>query len=109
FVQDVTGCVFFQGRLTEFLLRQGERLGLASVSRLVSWIPGVLHVRTHQAQEYSQPHFDLYVNLLGEKTSPPTSATARLEKQLRDLLRRNELPRELHFAAMSDALASAHK
>lgn len=47
FEQDAHGYLYFQGRLSEFIVKNGEKLCLAAVRRIALQLPDVIHAKTH--------------------------------------------------------------
>jgi len=47
FEQDEEGYLYFQGRLSDYLVRGGEKICLTAVRRLAAQLPDVVNVRTN--------------------------------------------------------------
>jgi acyl-CoA synthetase (AMP-forming)/AMP-acid ligase II len=92
FEQDADGYLYFRGRMSDFIVRGGEKISLASVRRVAAVLPGVLGVRTQAvAREDGEHDFDL---VLTAAAPHPTADEYRVH--LGGVLRRTEVPRHLH-------------
>jgi acyl-CoA synthetase (AMP-forming)/AMP-acid ligase II len=92
FEQDEAGYLFYKGRLSEYILREGEKICLAAVRRIATALPGVVSARTSVAQVEYGEDFDLtLVTAPGVAASSPDIYRAQLGRALR----RGELPRKI--------------
>jgi acyl-CoA synthetase (AMP-forming)/AMP-acid ligase II len=65
FEQDAEGYLYFRGRLSDFIVRRGEKICLAAVRRVASELPGVAAARTHVV-EREHDGVDYFLTLLTE-------------------------------------------
>ncbi len=103
FSQDEEGYLYHRGRLTEYLLRGGEKVCLATVRRLAAQLPGVLSARTRVAEGGD----DFELTLMLAETAVPESPEHYRALLARRVLRA-ELPRTLHVAGY-EAQAFSYK
>jgi long-chain acyl-CoA synthetase len=102
FEQDRDGYLFFRGRLSDFIIRQGEKICLAAVRRTAMQLPNVVHARTRVVQaEAGDEDFELTLYL----SAPGSDCASLLRKQLR----RSEMPMNIFVEASEKALARQHK
>jgi long-chain acyl-CoA synthetase len=103
FDRDEDGYLYFQGRLADFLVKDGEKVCLASIRRVATSLPGVVAAKTHMFTETEgKIGFDLTLWI----TELPSSSGRDLELELRRSLRRSERPRHVTIVAVEAALAS---
>jgi long-chain acyl-CoA synthetase len=92
FEQDDEGYLFYRGRLSEYILRGGEKVCLATVRRLATRLPGVVTARTKVTKSDGGEDFDLAIVVASSGTQlTPGEARAMLAKSVR----RAELPRSI--------------
>jgi acyl-CoA synthetase (AMP-forming)/AMP-acid ligase II len=102
FEQDAEGNLFFLGRLTDFIVRNGEKISLAAVRRAALQLPDVVNVRTNVVRSATgSEDFDLTLYL-----SAPRQDCARL---LQNRLRRAEMPRNIHVETNGKSFTGGHK
>jgi acyl-CoA synthetase (AMP-forming)/AMP-acid ligase II len=101
---DPDGYLYFQGRLSDFLVRGGEKLYMASIRRLATTLPGVLAARTQRISGAEGDDYDMFLTVAGEGR-----VTEQLAAELLRLLRLAERPRQLHVVPEDGATASRHK
>jgi long-chain acyl-CoA synthetase len=106
FEQDEEGYLYFRGRLSDFLVKDGEKVSLASVRRIATSIPGVVAARTQPVVEGGEKvGFDLTVSV-GE-------ALRMTEKELQVSIKRSlrpaERPRYINVVALEEGVAGPYK
>ena len=105
FEQDEHGYLFFKGRLCDYISRRGEKISLAAVRRLASQLPHVVHAKTLITDgEDGHEDFDLVLRLDVSDEAMPNPREA-----LRRLLRRSEMPRNVHIEVASESRSQAYK
>jgi acyl-CoA synthetase (AMP-forming)/AMP-acid ligase II len=95
FRQDEEGYLYYMGRLSDFISREGEKINLAAVRRTAAQLPDVVSARTRVTKNADgSEDFDLELRVdgayLNETGQPDTRAL------LARLLRRTEMPRAIH-------------
>jgi acyl-CoA synthetase (AMP-forming)/AMP-acid ligase II len=94
FDQDTDGYLYFQGRLSDFISRKGEKISLAAVRRLAAELPCVVSAKTHiiklgdGAEDY-----DLELRVDASAHAPHEKSNMR--KLLSGHLHRAEMPRAI--------------
>jgi long-chain acyl-CoA synthetase len=102
FEEDADGYLYFHGRLSDFIIKNGEKICLAAVRRVVTQLPHVVHARTQIIRsETGEEDFELTMYL-----SAPGSDCADL---LRRQLRRTEMPCNIHVEMSDRAIMRGHK
>ena len=101
---DADGYLYFQGRFSDFLVKGGEKICMASVRRLATTLPGVITART---QVISGSEGDDYEMVLTVAGAP--SATEQLAGALARLLKIAERPRSIQVVSADEATTSLHK
>jgi acyl-CoA synthetase (AMP-forming)/AMP-acid ligase II len=105
FDQDEDGYLYFKGRLCDYISRNGEKISLAAVRRIVSQLPHVVSVRTTIVEHQDGgEEFDLEV-CLGDGAERPQDP----REMLRGLLRRTEMPRSIRIDATKEMSANRYK
>lgn len=106
FEQDEEGYLYFRGRLSDFLVKDGEKVSLASVRRIATSIPGVVAARTQPVVEGGEKvAFDLTVSV-----SEALSMTENeLQRSIRKSLRPGERPRHIIVALWEKELSRTYK
>jgi acyl-CoA synthetase (AMP-forming)/AMP-acid ligase II len=106
FHQDEDGYLYYRGRLSEYILRGGEKVSLATVRRVATQLPCVVAARTGVHRRDDDEDFDLSLVV----TDAPERPTA---EQYRALLarsvRRGELPRSIHVIVDHPGQAFGYK
>jgi long-chain acyl-CoA synthetase len=103
---DDEGYLYFEGRLSDFIVINGNKIHLASIRRVASACPGVLAVKT-KAVGAPYPHskqqtgYDLFLTVSGDSEL----ARANVQSRFRRWLRPNELPRHIHISQSLDDMA----
>ncbi len=92
FEQDAAGYLYHRGRLSEYILREGEKICLAAVRRVATALPGVVSARTTVTRRDHGEDFDL---TLVVAPSPETPGPEGYRAYLGRALRRGELPRSV--------------
>jgi acyl-CoA synthetase (AMP-forming)/AMP-acid ligase II len=102
FDQDQDGYLFFRGRLTDYIVRDGEKICLVAVRRLAKRLPHVVHARTRVvSRKDGKTDFDLFLD---------TSATGQdYAGLLRKILRRAEMPGRIHIHTAGQASSHSYK
>ena len=106
FSQDCDGYLYFQGRISDMVVINGEKVNLASVRRLASTLPGVITAKTTTCPTDGPDaayELTLYVN------GRDVHATPMIRRQLATLLRRAELPAKLICLPSSDGQTTHYK
>jgi acyl-coenzyme A synthetase/AMP-(fatty) acid ligase len=94
FVIDEHGYLYFQGRLRDFLVVDGQKVALPSIRQFACSLPGVLKAVTKvYRSDEGQPRFDLELYVDG------VADTRVVERRLREVLLRNERPAAIVFYA----------
>ncbi|AKJ06834.1 acyl-CoA synthetase (AMP-forming)/AMP-acid ligase II [Archangium gephyra] len=101
---DADGYLYFQGRFSDFLVKGGEKICMASVRRLATTLPGVITART---QIISGTEGDDYEMVLTVAGTP--SPTEQLAGALSRLLKLAERPRSIQVVSADEATTSLHK
>jgi acyl-CoA synthetase (AMP-forming)/AMP-acid ligase II len=105
FEQDQEGYLYFRGRLSDCIIRQGEKVSLAGVRRVASQLPHVVSARTVVIRhEDGSQDFDLELSV-----DSPAGERIDARKTLRSLLKRTELPRRIHIQTSNEAGIHAYK
>lgn len=102
FEQDAHGYLYFRGRLSEFIIKNGEKLCLAAVRRIALQLPGVIHAKT-QALAAADGGQD-YDMLLFVST-PAHDYETLLQRQLR----KTEMPRRIVTNLTDSQMVLPHK
>ncbi|ADO70565.1 class I adenylate-forming enzyme family protein [Stigmatella aurantiaca] len=101
---DDDGYLYFQGRLSDFLVRGSEKISMASVRRLAMMLPGVLTARTKVIRGAEGDDYEVMLTVEDERCS-----VDHLSRELFRLLRLAERPRSVQVVAADLAAASLHK
>jgi long-chain acyl-CoA synthetase len=105
FIQDGDGYLFFQGRLSDYISRKGEKISLAAVRRLASQVPHVVSARTTVVKhEDGGEDYDLELCLSDEIEAP-----ADPREMLRGLLRHVEMPRSMRIESEKEMTGNRYK
>ncbi|RJS23184.1 long-chain fatty acid--CoA ligase [Corallococcus sp. H22C18031201] len=104
FEQDDDGYLYYQGRLSDFLIKGGEKICMASIRRLATTLPGVLTARTQIVAGEEGDDYDMVLTV-----AEATGATDALAGEVSRLLRLSERPRRVQVIAADGATASLHK
>jgi len=100
FDRDDDGYLFYRGRLSEYILRGGEKVSLASIRRLVTSMPGVVAARTPTEATADGEDYDLLLVMADGVPAPsPTECRTFLAR----VVRRAELPRSVQIVDAIDA------
>jgi long-chain acyl-CoA synthetase len=96
---DEDGYLYFRGRLSDFLEKEGEKVCLASVRRIATSFPGVVAARTQPfAEAEDENGFDLTVSVI----EALGIAEKDLQLGLRRSLRRSEWPRHINVVPLKE-------
>ncbi|RKH43604.1 class I adenylate-forming enzyme family protein [Corallococcus sicarius] len=101
---DADGYLYFQGRISDFLVRGSEKISMASVRRLAMMLPGVLTARTQVVRAAEGDDYEVVLTVADERCS-----VEHLSRELFRLLRLAERPRAVQVVAADIAAASLHK
>lgn len=104
FDRDDQGYLYFKGRLSDYISRQGEKVSLAAVRRVAAQLPHVVSAKTLVIpHEDGSQDFDLELHM--------DSLDVRLDvrKILRGSLKRTEMPRSIRIQPVSEASAHTYK
>ncbi|NMO13927.1 acyl--CoA ligase [Pyxidicoccus fallax] len=101
---DADGYLYFQGRLSDFLIRGSEKICMASVRRLATTLPGVLTVRTQVVPGTEGDDYEMVLTVADEGRSMD-----HLSEALSRLLRLAERPRRIQVVSADGATAALHK
>jgi acyl-CoA synthetase (AMP-forming)/AMP-acid ligase II len=101
FEQDADGYLYFKGRLSDYINRNGEKISLAAVRRVAALLPHVLSARTTVVGRVDGGEdFDLELSL-GESADVPLDP----KEMLRGILRRTEMPRAVRISMANEKTA----
>jgi acyl-CoA synthetase (AMP-forming)/AMP-acid ligase II len=112
FEQDDAGYLFYKGRLSEYILREGEKICLAAVRRIATALPGVVSARTTVTKGEHGEDFDLTLftaGAAGDAIADATRASEQYRSQLGRALRRGELPRSITVLPASATQSEQYK
>jgi long-chain acyl-CoA synthetase len=103
---DEDGYLYYRGRLSEYILREGEKICLAAVRRVATQLPDVVSARTTVTKHEGGEDFDLTL-YTAEAREPkgPEVYRALLGRSLR----RGELPRSIEVVPMHTVEPLRHK
>jgi acyl-coenzyme A synthetase/AMP-(fatty) acid ligase len=102
FEEDADGYLYFRGRRSDFIIKNGEKICLAAVRRVAAELPQVVNARTQTIRsETGDEDYELTLYV-----TAPSNDCANL---LRKHLRRTELPRHLHVEMSDRAIVNGHK
>ncbi|CAM3195481.1 acyl--CoA ligase [Corallococcus sp. ZKHCc1 1396] len=101
---DAQGYLYFQGRVSDFLVRGSEKISMASVRRLAMMLPGVLTARTQVIKSAEGDDYEVILTVADERRS-----VEQLSRDLFRLLRLAERPRAVQVVSADVAAASLHK
>jgi long-chain acyl-CoA synthetase len=106
FEQDSGGYLFHKGRLSEYILREGEKICLAAVRRVATAMPGVVRASTTVSKYEHGEDFDLtlFTASTGEAGGPDL-----YRSHLGRALRRGELPRSITVVPAGAAQLETYK
>jgi acyl-CoA synthetase (AMP-forming)/AMP-acid ligase II len=105
FEQDEAGYLYYRGRLSEYILRGGEKVSLATVRRIATKLPGVVTARTRVTAAEEGEDFELTLVVSGDEPQSPEHYRALLARSLR----RPELPRAIEVVAAHAAHSLGYK
>jgi acyl-CoA synthetase (AMP-forming)/AMP-acid ligase II len=105
FERDDDGYLTYRGRLSEHILRGGEKISVAAVRRVATGLPGVLTARTRVLRNEAGEDYDLILLVTAEAPDSPE----RMRAQLARSLRRAELPRAIELVPEHQAHALGFK
>ncbi|PTL80868.1 class I adenylate-forming enzyme family protein [Vitiosangium sp. GDMCC 1.1324] len=102
---DAEGYLSFVGRLSDFVIKGGEKISLASVRRLATSLPGVVSARTEIFVDRVETSYDLHLVV-----TQPGLTSEHVRSHLQGQLRRTESPRTIHLINANDSRAQVgHK
>jgi len=106
FEQDAEGYLYFLGRVTDFIIRNGEKICLAAVRRVATQLPAVIQVKIDMLpRENGQADFDLTLHTAGHGNLPEGDYAGQLRRHLRAA----EMPRRIRVVTTSDAFTHHYK
>jgi long-chain acyl-CoA synthetase len=98
FRRDDDGYLYFQGRLSDFVVAGGGKVSLASVRRIANAVPGVVTSATRVYRTGDGPRFDLDVYL----RDADDEAADRIRRTLLPQLLRSEWPARIRALSLRD-------
>jgi acyl-CoA synthetase (AMP-forming)/AMP-acid ligase II len=103
FRTDDDGYLYFCGRLSDFVVINGDKVSLRWVREVIGALPGVLHVRTQvidcAAGDPMRRRYRLHVTVT--EVTPEVRAT--VHRRIREVLLRVEFPCDILFTEQPDA------
>jgi len=102
FEQDDAGYLFFQGRLSDYIVRYGEKVCLAAIRRVALRFPNVVRAQTLVSKHEYGEDFDLVLHTAN-------GAEGEYADLLRSWLRRSEMPRAIRVVHNAEAQTSDYK
>ena len=102
FEEDGEGYLYFHGRISDYIVRNGEKICLAAIRRVAMGCPNVLRARTVVSRHDYGEDFDLVLDL----ADGAADASSDL---LRKWLRRSEMPRSIQVARSEAAPVAGYK
>ena len=93
FTQDQDGYLYFKGRLSEFIVSQGEKFSLSYVKKVVKKIPNIDMIKTNIIKESNHHKYDLVI--FSKKLS--VIDQSKYVEKIKITLKRHEWPREIYF------------
>jgi long-chain acyl-CoA synthetase len=106
FDQDEDGYLYYRGRLSEYIMRGGEKVSLATVRRVATQLPCVVAARTRVERRGDDEDFELS---LAVTDSPERPTADQYRALLARSVRRSELPRAIHIIVDHPAHAFGYK
>ncbi|MFD8570103.1 class I adenylate-forming enzyme family protein [Streptomyces sp. NPDC057694] len=104
FRQDEDGYLFYQGRLSDFVVVHGEKVSLYSIRQAAQSIPGVARAIPHVRQDEQG---DTRIELEVHATEPVMVTEEMMHAELRPLLLRSERPAQITVVPL--AATAQHK
>ncbi|WP_426747149.1 class I adenylate-forming enzyme family protein [Myxococcus faecalis] len=101
---DADGYLYFQGRLSDFLVRGSEKICMASVRRLATTLPGVLTARTQVVSGTEGDDYEMILTVADEGRP-----LEHVSEALSRLLRLAERPRRIQVVSADGSTAALHK
>ncbi|AKF85534.1 coronafacic acid synthetase [Myxococcus fulvus 124B02] len=101
---DADGYLYFQGRLSDFLVRGSEKICMASVRRLATTLPGVLTARTQVVSGTEGDDYEMILTVADEGRP-----LEHVSEALSRLLRLAERPRRIQVVSADGNTAALHK
>jgi long-chain acyl-CoA synthetase len=98
---DSAGYLFHKGRLSDFIVRKGDKVCLAAIRRIAATLPNVIRARTVVSQHDYGDDFDLLLETTAD-------ATGDFTPLLRKWLRHWEMPRDIRVNC-AEAQSAAYK
>jgi acyl-CoA synthetase (AMP-forming)/AMP-acid ligase II len=123
FTQDEEGYLYYRGRLTEYIVREGEKVSLATVRRVATQLPGVLAARIRVdprgmgqspavpggAPSLTRDDSDDFDLTLTVAEAGPRETPEHYRALLARTLRRGELPGAIHVVVDQPAQSIGYK
>jgi acyl-coenzyme A synthetase/AMP-(fatty) acid ligase len=106
FEQDEEGYLFYKRRLSEYILRGGEKVCVATVRRLATRLPGVVTARTRLRRTDDGEDYDLALVVAGPG---PHQGPEHYRALLAKSVRRAELPQTIQVVADHEAQSLGYK
>lgn len=108
FEQDEEGYLYYKGRLTDYISRNGEKICLAAVRRVASQLPHVISAKTVRIRDDDGTEdFDLELRMDASASVGPGEVLDG-GALLRGLLRRADMPRSVRIMS-GEAVANSYK
>ena len=102
FEQDSEGYLYFQGRISDFIVRNGEKVCLSAIRRVAMHCPNVIRATTVVSGHNGAQDFDLVLHM----TAGATDMSGDL---LRRWLRQSEMPRSVRVVTAEEITPLAYK
>jgi len=106
FEQDEEGYLFYKRRLSEYILRGGEKVCVATVRRIATKLPGVVTARTRLRRTDDGEDYDLALVVTG---AGPHDGPDHYRGLLAKSVRRAELPQTIQVVADHEAQSLGYK
>jgi len=101
FTRDDEGYLYFRGRMSDYIVRHGEKVCLAAVRRVAMGFANVVRATTPVSRHEYGEDFDLVLDVAG--------AEEDYHVLLRGWLKKSEMPREVRVVNRNGAEVSAYK
>ena len=95
---DEAGYLYFQGRISDFVVLRGEKVSLFAVRQFVQGLPGVARCATVVSTDADgNAHYDLQVQVTGveDSTEDMAAAERRIRHEANTFLLPGERPRDI--------------
>lgn len=102
FEEDSEGYLYFKGRISDFIVRNGEKVCLSAIRRVAMSCPNVIRASTVVSRHNGTQDFELILHMA-------PGATDLSSDVLRRWLRQSEMPRSIRVVTAEEAVPSAYK